>query len=251
MKLIINADDCGISPRVDEQIELFIKAKKISSATIMANREDFEGAIKLYEKYKDSISFGIHLNLTDGCPMIENDDLVQTGHYILHDGSIQYNMKDVTKRKLTVKQRKYIYLELKAQIDKLLMAGVKISHIDSHHHIHTDINILPIVIKLAKEYKIKKIRGLRNYMPLSFNKMLRNGWYGYLKTIFSKVVTTDYYTSYMDFYNRFNSGFVITDAVIELGCHPGHQRYELESKVILTSNICDLTNASLINYNEL
>ena len=251
MKLIINADDCGISPSVDNQIELFINAGKITSTTVMANREDFAGARKLYEKYKDSISFGIHLNLTDGQPMLNNESLVRSGHYIEKDGIQYYNLKNPQNRKLTDEQKRFIYLELKEQIEKLIKTGIVISHIDSHHHIHTDRNILPIVVRLAKEYHINKIRGLRNYVPFSLNKILRKGWYMYLHILYHDVEHTDCFTSFIDFYNNYNKGFTGKNSVLELECHPGHPSYEQETQIIMTTDICKLTCSSLINYNEL
>lgn len=251
MKLIINADDCGISSFVDARIEDFIRAGKISSTTIMANREDFEGAKVLYTKYNDTISFGIHLNLTDGQPLLYNEELVRSGHYLVENGKQFFNMKNPHNRRLTPSQKEFVYLELKAQIEKLISSGIKISHIDSHHHIHTDRNILPIVVKLAKEFQITKIRGLRNYMPFSLNKLLRNVWYIYLRILYRNVVHTDYFTSYLDFYEKNKCGFTKDCAIVELECHPGHPNSELEEKVIMTTNICESTNSSLINYCEL
>ena len=48
-------------------------------------------------------------------------------------------------------------IENSAQISKIINAGIEISHIDSHHHIHTDFWILVEVLKLAKKYNISKI----------------------------------------------------------------------------------------------
>lgn len=251
MNLIINADDCGISYDVDKQIDLFINAGKISSTTIMANMKDFCGALLLYEKYKDSISFGIHLNLTEGEPLLKSNSLVRSGHYIVKNDQQLFNFKNIRNRKLTAEQKQLVYLELKEQIEKLIKSGVNISHIDSHHHIHTDFNILPIVVRLAKEYHITKIRGLRNYMPFSINKILRKLWYLYLKFLYYDVVHTDFFTSYIDFYNKIKGGFIDNKDVIELECHPGHPLSELENQIIMANDLCKLTDSSLINYNEL
>lgn len=45
MKLIINADDCGCSVSVNRRIEEEILAHRITSVTVMANMDDFEGAV--------------------------------------------------------------------------------------------------------------------------------------------------------------------------------------------------------------
>lgn len=49
MKIIINADDCGYSEKVNAAIEDCILKNAITSTTIMANMDDFEGALRLYK----------------------------------------------------------------------------------------------------------------------------------------------------------------------------------------------------------
>lgn len=71
IKVIINADDCGYSKLVDDHIANAIRSGKITSTTMMANMNDFEGALALYDTYKDEVSFGFHLNLTEGTPLLK------------------------------------------------------------------------------------------------------------------------------------------------------------------------------------
>ncbi len=62
--------------------------------------------------------------------------------------------------------------EVTSQIEKLLDAGVTITHIDSHHHIHIFPAVAPIVMKAAQKYGIHRMRipdepsnTLRNLPP--------------------------------------------------------------------------------------
>lgn len=79
MKLIINADDCGYSSVVNRRIEEEIWHHRITSTTVMANMDDFEGAVRLYEKYGKDISFGVHLNMTEGKPLLDSEELLSAG----------------------------------------------------------------------------------------------------------------------------------------------------------------------------
>ncbi len=53
---------------------------------------------------------------------------------------------------------KEIRLELEAQVQKVAAAGIRITHLDSHQHMHIVPGILPIVIDIAKQFDIKAIR---------------------------------------------------------------------------------------------
>ena len=100
-RIIINADDCGMSLQVNEHIEQAILAGKISSTTVMANMEDFDGAVRLYKTYGSEISFGWHINLTEGSPLMYSQLLLDKGYYIEQGGRIVFNGKAFWKKHLT------------------------------------------------------------------------------------------------------------------------------------------------------
>jgi len=59
-----------------------------------------------------------------------------------------------------------MYEELKAQIDCVLAHGIRIDHLDSHHHIHTTGKLQKVMERLNKEYALP-FRGGFTY-PVSF-----------------------------------------------------------------------------------
>lgn len=165
-RLIINADDCGRTKEVDIAIQKCIESHCLSSTTIMANMDDFDGAVKLYNSYKEVTSFGCHLNLTEGTPLTKTPRLLDMG-YVKQDGNkYTFNGRSFWGKPLDKEAQDEIYIELDSQVQKILDSGVNPSHFDSHHHIHTELSITPIVSKLAKKYHIKKIRGIENIWPL-------------------------------------------------------------------------------------
>ena len=147
MKLIINADDFGLSKSISDGIVDGIKNGYITSTSIMANMEYAEYAIK--EAIKNNIDcIGLHINLTVGMPVIENNNLID------ENGLFLYNRKQIENSKLTCKDA---YNEIIAQIkiiDKYSNGLIKIDHLDMHHHLSDNENIKNATIDIAKEYNI-------------------------------------------------------------------------------------------------
>ena len=74
MRLIINADDFGLSKSITDGIIEGIKGGYITSTSIMANMEYAEYAVK--EAIKNNINcIGLHINLTIGKPVLKNSNL--------------------------------------------------------------------------------------------------------------------------------------------------------------------------------
>lgn len=249
MKIIINADDCGMSIKVNNHIEKAILAEKISSTTIMANMDDFNGAVELYKKYKEKISFGVHLNLTEGVPLIPSMTLLkynilQEKHGILHfTGNFRYTY-------LNKEVSEAIYKELEAQITKLLNSGIEISHIDSHHHIHTGIFVLPIVKEIAKKYHINKIRRVGS-SSLKNSKILQELWMLYMHAGNKQIVTSDYFFGYDEFLESGYKKVNYNNSIVELMCHPGGIYHPQEEILIYKTNIKKLFKSQIISYKEL
>ena len=254
-RIIVNADDCGKSSQVDAAIESTICDGKLSSTTIMANMPDLKGAYRLYNAYHEKISFGWHINLTEGRPVRDSQLLLDKGFIIESGGIFTFNAEqfETSRYKFLDKRlRGEIMKELIAQYTRLLDYGFNISHIDSHHHIHTSLFMFRILPELTRLCHINKIRNIRNIMPLSLNFMGRKAWSITQKTMCRSVVMTDYFEDYSQFQKLYSSdGLKIPgNATIELMCHPGHPIYKDES-FLKQRDVFKDYNAELISYNEL
>ncbi len=178
MRVIVNADDFGMNTSCTLAIKEAFKKNLISSTTMIANMDAFDLAISIMEEDGLNGKIGVHFNLNDGEPLTEE---MKNCQLFTKDGVFHGNIKRL--KPLTKKEKRAIYLELTAQVVKLERAGVKLTHADSHHHIHTCIFIAPIILKICKEHNIDKIRLHRNIGSISsfkafikkrFNKMLKN-----------------------------------------------------------------------------
>ncbi|HEY4108721.1 ChbG/HpnK family deacetylase [Puia sp.] len=159
-RLIVNADDFGISNTVNRAILESIESGLVTSTSMMANMPGFEDAVMLVGEHPLlNGRIGVHLNLTEGhplsrpildCPFFCNDN----GHFIYDRKRSLFS--------LNRHEKHAIYIEMKMQLEKVLAAGIKPTHLDSHHHLHTEWAIAPLVCRLGREYRITRIRLTRN-----------------------------------------------------------------------------------------
>lgn len=215
-EIIINADDCGISKHVNECIKHFIDAGKLTSTTVMANMDDIEGAKSLYDTYCKDISFGIHLNLTQGTPLLYSQPMLDAGIVIEEDGVYKFCGRFPYKYVSSIIRRD-AKKELEAQIEKILDFGFVPTHIDGHHFVHTYPSMLTVTPSLLKKYNIRKVRRMNNYHHSAMQTLLRNSWVKLIKLQNNNVKSTDYFAGIKQFFisNR------ICNGTIELMCHPG------------------------------
>lgn len=254
MRVIINADDCGYNKQVNQHIKDAIEAGKITSTTIMANMIDVDGAIQLYEEYTNNISFGIHLNLTEGTPLLESKELLDYGYYSEKEGRIVFDASKAEsfRYKLLPKSIKSeLYKELAAQVNLLKKKGIRLSHIDSHHHIHTCFSLMDVIAQISKDYNLPKIRRIRNYESRSFSYYGRYVWalLSYSKN--NKYMMTDFFANFKEFFDRERISQLKNNSTIELMIHPGHsmQSYQNEEQMMMKMDYP--FDFDLINYYKL
>ena len=143
-KLINNADDFGYSNAINYGIIDSHKYGILTSTTIMAGMPGFEHAVELAKK-NPGLGIGVHCTLTCGKPVLNS-------HKTLVDEFGYFKKLSFYENIETSVDDEEVYLEWKAQIEKVIQAGIKPTHLDSHHHIHTFKNNTKIIIRLAKEY---------------------------------------------------------------------------------------------------
>lgn len=154
-QLIINADDFGMSREVNEGTKKGIKQGVITSVSVMTNMPYFDDAIAFLKQHTH-VSVGLHFNVTEGAPL-QKPTIV--AHLLREDNNF-FAWPFLIGRAILSKDEVIpeIADELKLQYLKLEKTGLKITHIDSHHHIHLFPSILKQVFNFAKEKKIASIR---------------------------------------------------------------------------------------------
>ncbi|HZI92844.1 MAG TPA: ChbG/HpnK family deacetylase [Patescibacteria group bacterium] len=147
-RLVVRADDFGLSPGVNQAIQEGLEAGFLTSTSIMLGTPHAPAAMRWAADHP-GFSFGVHLNLTQGRPVLPTGQVRS-----LVDGSGEfYPLGRFLFRFFTGRVRsKQVRSEWRAQIAAVRAAGVRVAHLDSHHHVH----LLPrfcskITLPLAKE----------------------------------------------------------------------------------------------------
>ena len=177
-KLIISCDDLGISEEINLGIKDCFDNGVATSSSIVVNGEFYNHALNEVITNLPTKFYGLHLNLTEGKALSENCvNKICDKNNMFNISAKKYFLLNFVKSDKSLE--KIIYEELKLQIEKALEDGIKISHFDSHEHIHHSPWIFNIISTLGKEFNINKIRFvnekivIKNYFNGAYNK-LRN-----------------------------------------------------------------------------
>lgn len=231
-RLIVNADDLGLSVAVSRGIEKGHREGLVSSATIMANMPGFEEGVRV-AKDNPELGIGVHLNLIRGTALSEQGEvsalLGPGGSFI--DSFYQIGRLSSTKDYLRAAE-----IEYRAQIERVLEHGIKPDHLDFEKHHGIWHHLYKLGQKLAAEYGL----AMRSYYePIFFVwrnlpsagtsamwKSLHMFTYQFLRHKKPQVPMPDYFfgQSHIGALSRdFIKALLINlpDGVSELMCHPG------------------------------
>ncbi|MBF0110665.1 MAG: ChbG/HpnK family deacetylase [Magnetococcales bacterium] len=157
---VINADDLGISPEVNEKIFSLLDGGQLKSASLLVNGPAIAAAVARVAAYPHC-SFGVHLNLTYGPPLTCNEDL----NPIL-DGNGMF-FEEFDRDRLTPAVQEAVFEEWRVQVETARAMGVAVSHLDSHHHVHRIAALLPCLTRLQRQLRIDRLRGSWTIFPES------------------------------------------------------------------------------------
>ena len=125
--LIINCDDFGQSPAMNEAIMHLLDERRVSSATIMAPAPGFEQAAEWCRRRKQA-NIGLHLTLTSEFDALRFPSL--TGHPSLHDkDGFLYRTVEEFERGADASA---VAKELEAQLQAVRRFGIPLTHADNH-----------------------------------------------------------------------------------------------------------------------
>lgn len=153
-KLIVNADDFGLTEGTNRAIVDGHLNGVITSATLMANGSAFDDAVAR-AKGLSEMGVGVHLNLTDGQPVSPRDAIPSLLDGEGFGGSPVWLARGVFTGSVKAAD---IETELRSQIEKVAAAGIKITHLDCHKHVQMLPAIFRIVVRLAQHFNIRSLR---------------------------------------------------------------------------------------------
>jgi chitin disaccharide deacetylase len=155
-RLIINADDFGFTRGVNAGILRAFKSGILTSATLMANGDGFDEAVAM-ALTNPRLGVGCHLVAVGGRPVAppaEISSLVD-----VHD-ALPRTLTDLIKLLVRGRVRvEHIEREFGAQVERLLNAGIRPTHLDSHKHSHTQPIVMTALARVADAFNIRAVRN--------------------------------------------------------------------------------------------
>lgn len=156
-RLIVNADDFGLAPGVNRAILELHAAEVLTSATLMAQAAATEEAVKM-ALAMPTLGVGCHVVLVDGTPVSDKRALPSlvnraTGLFYPSIGRFLKHLFTARIRSAEVEA------EAAAQIARLQSFGLRLTHIDTHKHMHMFPAVLRPVLRAAKAAGIHAVRN--------------------------------------------------------------------------------------------
>ncbi|HTA80236.1 MAG TPA: ChbG/HpnK family deacetylase [Terracidiphilus sp.] len=156
-RLIVNADDFGLTRGVNRAIVELHQAGVLTSATLMAKAGATDEAIALAQA-NPRLGVGCHVVLVDGEPVLPPDkvpSLVDS-----KTGCFPHKLTTFLRRLFMGRIRAAeIEAEAAAQIASLQARGVRLTHIDTHKHSHMFPPVLRPVLRAARAAGIRAVRN--------------------------------------------------------------------------------------------
>jgi len=155
-RLIINADDFGLSEGINRGIMEAFAAGVLRSTSIMVGMPAFPDAARRAAASGKALGIGLHFTLTAGRPLTRAPSLVtkETGDFL--------PLPALVRRALLgrVNQRE-VADECAAQITRAREARLELTHLDGHHHVHVFPGIREAVRRVVHAERIPAIRRPR------------------------------------------------------------------------------------------
>lgn len=247
-RLIINADDFGLTGGVNRAIVEAHEAGVVTSATLMANGQAFEDAVALAQS-RPRLGVGCHVVLVDGAPLLDQtavrsllDGGGSSGNSHFREGIARFGALALLRRLNETE----IEAEATAQIRKLQAAGIAVTHIDSHKHTHLFPRVLRPLLRAAASCGVMAIRNPFERMQgsqLAASPSLWRRWaeVGVLRSLARQFreavqqagISTPDGTLAIVATGSLNEGLLrlivenLPDGTWELVCHPGYNDADL------------------------
>ncbi len=266
-RLVVNGDDFGFTRGINEGIVEAHARGILTAATLMATGPAFEHAVELARR-TPTLDVGCHVVLAGGRSLLDPDRRLPETPAALAAA--------LTLGRFPVEE------EIRAQVRKIVEAGIRPTHIDTHKHTHLLPGVLQAVARVAREFGIPWVRvPLDGPVPDDGIRLrLRAAAWGArrLRPVFDRALSrhgrraTDHFTGFQ-LTGRLDAPALarlvrnLAPGSVELVCHPGYCTQELlrartrlkesrerELEALLAPEVREAVEAAgveLVNYRQL
>ena len=154
-RLIVNADDFGAAPEVNEAIERAYRDGILRSASLMVGAPSFGDAVQRARRLP-GLAVGLHLVLVYGRPVLPPErvpDLVNAHGEFPTDlarAGVRYFFHPRIRRQLQD--------EIDAQFARLAATGLRLDHVNAQCHMHLHPTIFRLTLQVGRRYGLRAVR---------------------------------------------------------------------------------------------
>jgi len=154
-RLIVNADDFGLSSGANRAIIQAWQQGVLTSASLMMGGQGCAEAVAL-AKENSGLQVGLHLTLVQGRALARHDRFPSLAD---REGGFPNDPVMAGMRMFFLRPlRRQIKAEIEAQIQSFLDTGLQLSHIDGHLNIHMHPTVFDVLCELMPRYGIRTFR---------------------------------------------------------------------------------------------
>lgn len=155
-QLVVVADDFGRTAGVNRAIAAALDDGIVTAASLMAGGEAFDEAVQIAQAHP-RLGIGLHVTVCDGRAVLDPDRVAGLAD---REGRME---SDPTRAGVRYWRRRRTLLpaiqeEIAAQFDRAEQAGLALTHVDGHHHMHIHPLLFPIVCREAARRGVTRIR---------------------------------------------------------------------------------------------
>jgi hopanoid biosynthesis associated protein HpnK len=269
-RLIVNADDFGLSHSVNEAVIRAHHEGILTTASLMVNESGFDEAIKL-AKENPKLGVGLHLTLLHGHSTLPPEKIpgLVNARGEFSNCPVGVGLNYFFKRGL----REQLRPEIHAQFEKFRATGLKLDHVNGHLHLHLHPTIFKILMEDSEKLGITHLRLTRDCLSRSrkmsrghlFYKIFHAAIFEFLssrarKTLAEKKIRHAQITFGLLQDSRVDENYILKllpelpDGDSELYSHPSLDKFKHEFNALVSPRVKELVKTlgiELIRYQDL
>ncbi len=155
VRLIVNADDFGLTTGVNRAVVELAEAGALTSATLMSSGAAFDDAVRR-ARPQSALNVGCHVVLVDGRPASAAGIATLRGESGSLHASLAHFVLELQSGRIVEAE---LEREVEAQIRRLQCAGLHVTHVDTHKHTHLFPRVARPLLRAAARCGVRAIRN--------------------------------------------------------------------------------------------
>jgi hopanoid biosynthesis associated protein HpnK len=154
-RLIVTADDFGLSLAVNEAIEQAYREGILTATSLMVGAPAAADAVERARRLP-GLKVGLHLAVVRSRPTLPRGS-VQT--LVDDDGNLPHGLVRAGFRYFFLARvRRQLESEIRAQFAAFRATGLPLDHVNAHNHMHLHPTVLGFILRIGPEYGLRAVR---------------------------------------------------------------------------------------------